>query len=357
MALPLPLLMNMVIAGGPAAEVAAAASPLAPVTLSAAELGTEVALELRCNEAYASVRHFESTHCLNMAAMSHAYVARRRELAAFMARVASALALPEEVAADALLLLDRVMSAPASTQQALGVERESQQMAAAVVAIAMAASSTASSALSQASAGSGGPGGAGVAGGSSAAAQAAQAGSLENLSQVVGMTLTELRATETAMRAALNGDAGAISGVRCLRLYLLRLGAVVDDDPDVPARLVLPDGMFSLISEAVLDPEFLNYRPSIAAAAALYSERLRLGQLPLWPSVLTALTGYDVARTPELAAAVHGMQRVYQERMVRAQMPAAMQAAAAAGQMPNQQSVAAIAAAAGLPPGAIPGLL
>jgi hypothetical protein len=83
--------------GGGSGGHSAGASQLAAATLSPTELGTEVALELRCNELYSAVRNFESTHCLNVAVMSHSYIARRSELASFMQRVGSALGLPEEV--------------------------------------------------------------------------------------------------------------------------------------------------------------------------------------------------------------------------------------------------------------------
>jgi hypothetical protein len=54
----------------------------------------------------------------------------------------------------------------------------------------------------------------------------------------------------------------------------------------------------------------LNYRPSVAAAAAVYSARVHHGRLPFWPTALSALTGYSDASTPELMAAIRGAYRL-----------------------------------------------
>jgi hypothetical protein len=59
----------------------------------------------------------------------------------------------------------------------------------------------------------------------------------------------------------------------------------------------------------MLNTEFLNYRPSVTAAAVLYCDRVKKGVLPFWPGSLAALTGYSNAGTPELAAAIAGAQR------------------------------------------------
>lgn len=65
----------------------------------------------------------------------------------------------------------------------------------------------------------------------------------------------------------------------------------------------------ALLDAALLDDEFLNYRPSATAAAALYAHRLRRGDTPPWPTAAAALTGYADLQHPELAAAVGAVQR------------------------------------------------
>ncbi len=63
------------------------------------------------------------------------------------------------------------------------------------------------------------------------------------------------------------------------------------------------------MDETLRDTEFLNYRPSATAAAALYCYRLRRGTTPLWPTAVVSLTGYADLEHPELAAAVGAVQR------------------------------------------------
>mmetsp|Transcript_1709 Transcript_1709/g.3843 ORF Transcript_1709/g.3843 Transcript_1709/m.3843 type:complete len:233 (-) Transcript_1709:1088-1786(-) len=48
---------------------------------------------------------------------------------------------------------------------------------------------------------------------------------------------------------------------------------------------------YALLDAAVAAPDFLNFRPSVTAAAVLYAARTRAGELPLWPSSLAAVTG------------------------------------------------------------------
>jgi pentatricopeptide repeat domain-containing protein 1 len=68
--------------------------------------------------------------------------------------------------------------------------------------------------------------------------------------------------------------------------------------------------VYELNVDILKDQEFLNYRPTITAAAVLYCNRLQQGRLPFWPSSLAGLTGYSNAQTPELAAAIVGARRV-----------------------------------------------
>ena len=65
----------------------------------------------------------------------------------------------------------------------------------------------------------------------------------------------------------------------------------------------------ALCRAALADAEFLNFRPSVLAAALLYAERRGRGALPFWPAALAQLSGYTHAATPELAAAIAAAQR------------------------------------------------
>jgi hypothetical protein len=104
-----------------------------------------------------------------------------------------------------------------------------------------------------------------------------------------------------------------LQALRCLKLYLERLGFTPQPDGSCSSssssQAAVSDTI-DLVSRAAMDAEFLNYRPTITAAAALYCERLQKGLLPFWPSSLAGLTGYSNARTPELAAAINGAQRL-----------------------------------------------
>lgn len=100
-----------------------------------------------------------------------------------------------------------------------------------------------------------------------------------------------------------------------------------------------------LVAHAVTDNEFLNYRPTITAAAVLYSERLHKGQLPFWPSSLSGLTSYSNARTPELSAAINGAQRLW-KALAGAKHASSSEAAPAATAADVPEAAAVPAAAA-----------
>ena len=61
--------------------------------------------------------------------------------------------------------------------------------------------------------------------------------------------------------------------------------------------------------QVVSDPEFLNYRPTVIAAAVLRTDRVLCGIVPPWPSVLQLLTGYSDSNTHEMIAACAASQR------------------------------------------------
>jgi hypothetical protein len=133
--------------------------------------------------------------------------------------------------------------------------------------------------------------------------------------------------------------------LRCLKLYLERLGFTFQPDGSSSSNQAAISDMIDLVSRAAMDAEFLNYRPTITAAAALYCERLQKGLLPFWPSSLASLTGYSDVRTPELAAAINGAQRLIKTLALSKREGDSAAAAAAAG-APAAAAAEAVAVAA-----------
>lgn len=120
-----------------------------------------------------------------------------------------------------------------------------------------------------------------------------------------------------------------LQALRCLKLYLERLGCVFGRDGTCSNQADIQDTL-ELIARAVTDNEFLNYRPTITAAAVLYCERLHKGHLPFWPSSLSGLTSYSNARTPELSAAIGGAQRLWKQLVASRQPQASADGSTAA---------------------------
>lgn len=105
----------------------------------------------------------------------------------------------------------------------------------------------------------------------------------------------------------LNNDTATISTLRCLKLYLERLGCNFLDQDSVQT---LAGSAFALVKEMLSDMTFLNCRPSVIAAAMMYAERRNQGVIPFWPSMLAKLTGYQDMSTPELSVAIKSAQRL-----------------------------------------------
>ena len=126
-----------------------------------------------------------------------------------------------------------------------------------------------------------------------------------------------------------------LQALRCLKLYLERLGCVFAADGTCSNQPDIQDCL-ELVAQAVTDSEFLNYRPTITAAAVLYCERLHKGHLPFWPSSLSGLTSYSNARTPELSAAIGGAQRLWK------QLAVGRRAASSTGELGNLLFVRAV---------------
>lgn len=144
----------------------------------------------------------------------------------------------------------------------------------------------------------------------------------------------ELPATAVAkmewnIRGLLTDDISAISTMRCLKVYLERLGYRYLDKQDVYG---MAGFAIMLAVESLYDLSLLNCRPSVVAAAILYAERRLRGAVPFWPSMLSKLTGYHDMSTPELTVAVRVAQKL-SRKLVYAQMYRAqlMQLAGQAG--------------------------
>lgn len=73
-----------------------------------------------------------------------------------------------------------------------------------------------------------------------------------------------------------------MSAVRCLNVYLERLGALQSES----------SGLKSALVRAFESPLFVGVQPSLLAATAYQAQKERHGILPAWPSALADLTGW-----------------------------------------------------------------
>ncbi len=119
---------------------------------------------------------------------------------------------------------------------------------------------------------------------------------------VLGMPAAAISSMESNVRHILSNDTSAISTLRCLKLFLERLGSSCYDN--MPITLVAGNSL-AVLGEALQSSAFLELRPSLAAAALLCSCREMIGSIPAWPSALQQLTGYSQADDPSFAAAQH----------------------------------------------------
>lgn len=78
---------------------------------SKAELAEETLLEKRCRDSIAAVKQFENTHNLSVQSMGVGYTAARAGLVSLLLEAGSKLKIRDDVAHDAVLLMDRAMSA------------------------------------------------------------------------------------------------------------------------------------------------------------------------------------------------------------------------------------------------------
>lgn len=77
----------------------------------AADLAAEAKLDKRCQEAFAAVKEFENNHCLSVQSMGSAYTTARSELVTLLLGLQGKLGLRDDLVHDAVLLMDRAMSA------------------------------------------------------------------------------------------------------------------------------------------------------------------------------------------------------------------------------------------------------
>ncbi|KAK9815102.1 hypothetical protein WJX73_007516 [Symbiochloris irregularis] len=235
------------------------------------DFAKEVAVEVRCAEAFAAVQHFEKTHCLALQNMSFAYLQRRTDLVNTALAYARRLNLKDEVAHDAMLLMDRTMSTSLQVKDEL-----LNLLAAACVIIAGKQGERPNNTPTDA-----------------------------ELEAAIGMQAGVVTQMEWQMRRVLGNDTSAISTLRCLKLYLERLGCNFLDQESVQ---MLAGSAFSLVRDSISDMAFLNCRPSVIAAAIIYAERRARGIIPFWPSMLSKLTHYQDMSTPELSVAIKAAQ-------------------------------------------------
>jgi hypothetical protein len=78
---------------------------------STAELVVENALDKRCRDSYAAFKQFENTHNLSVQSMGVGYTAARSGLVSVLLEAGAKLKIRNDVAHDAVLLMDRAMSA------------------------------------------------------------------------------------------------------------------------------------------------------------------------------------------------------------------------------------------------------
>lgn len=69
------------------------------------------------------------------------------------------------------------------------------------------------------------------------------------------------------------------------------------------------ESVFRSLREALLSTEFVNFRPSVVAAALLYMDRECKGKVKLWPSSLMHLTGISITDI-DFQAALYAARRL-----------------------------------------------
>lgn len=239
------------------------------------QLGADRTLEIRCVEAYATVKQFECTHRLSFQAMCATYRTYRPQFVETAVALGGTFKLKDETVYDAVLLMDRAMSTGIQLSESL-----STLFVASLIHLA-----------------------------------AIHSELPENVPQplqldtAINFPVGSVARMEMRIRLTLGNDLSAISSVRCLNLYLERLGTNPLDG--IVAHQSAANAV-QLLRLTLPSTTFLNFRPSIVAAAVLYVERRSRGAVPLWPVALAQLTGmYDLG-VPEFIAAIKATESLVQ---------------------------------------------
>ncbi|GAX81604.1 hypothetical protein CEUSTIGMA_g9032.t1 [Chlamydomonas eustigma] len=311
-------------------------------------------LEDSCRSIFYLVVMFEQTHRLDMAAMGPLYIAvRMKELLPAVMKAGYALGLPEQIPHDSLLLLDRAMSTPLTfsdrdlplaihaalficTRQAsmdlLPLRKRPKDFRFAAITGCPLTELYRMEAVLRAS----------------LAQDTAAISSLHSLllymsrlEQWDPQNPQQLLLQQQGLPApALPSGPGAVAGMQQVApasgagLPLFRsqyaaegaswppplnsLGSLrISPLPPLMSywNTGLADPML-LFREVVFEPEFMNYRPSVVAAAVLYASRTACGLVPSWPSCLLLLTGYDETNNPEFLAASSAAMRIMRQAQV-----------------------------------------
>eukprot|EP00884_Botryococcus_braunii_P006594 jgi/Botrbrau1/15936/Bobra.0088s0002.1 len=213
-------------------------------------------IEKRCSKAFTAVKEFESTHGLGgkLAKLVGGGPPSRGEALATLVSLGRGLGLHEESIHDSIQLMDRLTLLGVPT-----VHLRSPEILTAIALI---------------SAGQG--------------ELAERVPSDDLVEEVSGFAADSVKECKAEMMAALHNDSGAISALRIINLYLERLGCDFQD-----ARVVshLAGEALLMMSEVIFQDEFLDFSPSLVAAAVLVVARRASGAWPFWPSALAILTG------------------------------------------------------------------
>lgn len=236
----------------------------------------EASVESRCCDAFAAVNRFESSHSLTLQAMGLTYLQHRAFLVRQLLTHGRQLNLRDEVAHDAVLLMDRAMSTSVQIKENL-----LELLSVGCLVLAMKQTGPVEDLPSD-----------------------------EQLEHVTDCKASAVGKMEWNLRHVLGSDTSAISTLRCIKLYLERLGSHFLDDKSVDA---ISGSAVGLVEKSMTDLTFLNCRPSVVAAAILYAERRSRGVIPYWPSILAKLTGYQDMSSPELTVAIRGAQKLCQQ--------------------------------------------
>lgn len=221
-------------------------------------------LKRRCREAFEFVCSFERSHRLNFEAMGEEYICTRSNYISLLLNLGQHLHLKPETVHDAVLLLDRVMSTGARLQEGVS------SVAVAALLHVCAEQSEALQDVPQ----------------------------TEQLDMLVNFPIGSVDKLKSQIFATVDQDVAAISALRVVNLYLEWLGHNDMVQPSTQSKL------YSLVELALYSPSFLNFRPSVTAAAVLYLYRVKQGLVPFWPFGLTNLTGIEDLNVPEFSGAV-----------------------------------------------------